>query len=469
MTGPSSSIGRRRNYVWRQGEPDEKPGLPRSARGGPVRRKREPESKQPPPNARRIALDILTAIFERNLPLDEALASARRLPELEPRDRAFVRMLVATTLRRLGQIDAVIKPRLKHAPKEPRTRHTLRMGVAQLLFMDTPAHAAVGQSVELVSGTGPQGLVNAVLRRIAEQGAAEVAQQDADRLNTPNWLWHTWVEAYGQETARAIAHAHMTEPPLDFSLKSDRAPWVSRLDAVPVGDDGLRRHEGGSVEELPGYRDGEWWIQDAAAALPARLLDIAPGQRVLDLCAAPGGKTAQLAASGAAVTAVELSASRAERLRSNLRRLKLEAEVIVADAMDWQPTRPFGRILLDAPCSATGTMRRHPDVAWNKTPETVLQMAGVQKALLTRALAWLEPGGVLVYAVCSLQPEEGPGVVEAALAETPGIERLPIAPDERRGLPVDITAEGAVRTLPSHLAEQGGLDGFYIARLTRTS
>ncbi|WGF89917.1 RsmB/NOP family class I SAM-dependent RNA methyltransferase [Marinivivus vitaminiproducens] len=468
MTGPSSSIGRRRNYVWRQGEPqDEQPGLPRSARGGPVRRKREPEGKQPPANPRRVALDVLTAVFERKLPLDEALASARRLPELETRDRAFVRMLVATTLRRLGQIDAVLKPRLNHAPKEPRTRHTLRMGAAQLLFMDTPAHAAVGQSVELAGKTGPQGLINAVLRRIATDGPGEVAEQDAERLNTPNWLWHAWVDAYGQEATRAIARVHMAEPSLDFSIKGDRDAWASRLAALPVGDATLRRHEGGQVEELAGYKDGAWWIQDAAAALPARLLGDVSERDVLDLCAAPGGKTAQLAVAGARVTAIELSEARAERLRANLRRLKLDAELVVADALAWEPGRRFARVLLDAPCSATGTIRRHPDVAWNKTPDTMAQMTDTQKRLLDRAASWLEPGGTLVYAVCSLQPEEGPDIVAAVLAERSELERQAIAPDERSGLPVDVTEEGAIRTLPCHLAEQGGMDGFYIARLRR--
>jgi 16S rRNA (cytosine967-C5)-methyltransferase len=264
-----------------------------------------------------------------------------------------------------------------------------------------------------------------------------------------------------------MTETHLAEPPLDLTVKDHPEVWARGLDAGHLYGSTLRRATGGGIEDLPGYAEGAWWVQDAAAALPARLLPDVAGRTVIDLCAAPGGKTAQLAAAGAKVIAVEASAQRAERLGGNLARVRLDAEVVIADAREWRPGHPVERLLLDAPCTATGTIRRHPDIAWHKTPADVVRLAGLQRQLLAAAVEMLLPGGVLVYASCSLQPEEGALLIDAALADGLPVERLAIEPHELGGLAVDLTAAGDVRTLPSHLAAQGGLDGFFITRLRR--
>ncbi|HEX6112104.1 MAG TPA: transcription antitermination factor NusB [Geminicoccaceae bacterium] len=422
-----------------------------------------------PASARLIALDVLDRVLGEGRPLDDTFAGHPALARLESRDRAFARLLVTTALRRLGQIDALLDRFLRARPKAIRVYNLLRLGAAQLLFLETPAHAAVAETVALAAG--PQGyatgLINAVLRRVAREGEERLAQQDAARLNTPEWLWRSWTTAYGEPVARAIAESHLAEPPLDLSVKSDPEAWAARLGGEALYGNTVRRPAGGAIEDLPGYATGAWWVQDAAAALPARLLGDIGGRAVIDLCAAPGGKTAQLAAAGARVTAVELSDRRAGRLRANLKRLDLEAQIEVADALAWRPPEPVGHVLLDAPCTATGTVRRHPDIAWHKTPADVTRMAELQARLLEAAVAMLAPGGALVYASCSLQPEEGPRVVEQAFAAGLPVERLPVEARELEGLPVDLTDRGDVRTLPCHLPGRGGLDGFFIARLRR--
>jgi 16S rRNA (cytosine967-C5)-methyltransferase len=422
-----------------------------------------------PVSARRVALDVLDLVLGERRPLDEVFGGHPRLGLLAARDRGFARLMVATTLRRLGQIDAVLDRFLRQAPKSIQVRNLLRLGAAQLLFLHTPAHAAVAETVALASGrlAFARGLANAVLRRVAREGAGLTAEQDAPRLNTPDWLWNSWSETYGDAGARVIAEAHLVEPPLDLTVKDHPEVWARRLDAEHLYGSTLRRASAGAVEDLPGYAGGAWWVQDAAAALPARLLEDVAGRTVIDLCAAPGGKTAQLAAAGAKVIAVEASAQRSERLGANLARLRLDAEVVIADAREWRPGQPVGRLLLDAPCTATGTIRRHPDITWHKTPADVLRLAGLQRQLLAAAVEMLQPGGVLVYAACSLQPEEGALLIDAALADGLPFERLAIEPRELGGLAVDLTPAGDVRTLPSHLAAQGGLDGFFIARLRR--
>jgi 16S rRNA (cytosine967-C5)-methyltransferase len=422
-----------------------------------------------PASARLIALDVLDRVLGEGRPLDDTFAGHPALGRLEGRDRAFARLLVTTVLRRLGQIDALLDGLMRARPKAIRVHDLLRLGAAQLLFLDTPAHAAVAETVALA--TDPhgfaKGLINAVLRRIAREGKERLAQQDAARLNTPDWLWQSWTTAYGEPVARTIAKAHLVEPPLDLSVNSDPAGWAARLGGARLYGNTVRRQAGGAIEDLPGYGDGAWWVQDAAAALPARLLGDVGGRLVIDLCAAPGGKTAQLAAAGARVIAVELSEKRAERLRANLKRLGLEAQIEVADALAWRPPEPAEFVLLDAPCTATGTIRRHPDIAWHKTPAEVSRMAALQARLLEAAAAMLRPGAILVYASCSLQPEEGPHVVAPALAAGLPVARLPVEAQELDGLPVGIIDAGDVRTLPCHLLERGGLDGFFIARLRR--
>jgi 16S rRNA (cytosine967-C5)-methyltransferase len=422
-----------------------------------------------PASARLIALDVLDRVLGEARPLEETFAGHPALALLDARDRAFARLLVTTVLRRLGQIDALLDGYMRARPKAVRVRNLLRLGAAQLLFLDTPAHAAVAEAVALATDQlgYAKGLVNAVLRRVAREGAGALAHEDAARLNTPDWLWASWKSAYGEAVTRAVAEAHLAEPPLDLSVKGDPEIWAARLGGERLYGNTVRRPAGGAIEDLPGYAEGAWWIQDAAAALPARLLGDVRGRSAIDLCAAPGGKTAQLAVAGAAVTAVELSDRRAGRLRGNLGRLQLDARIEVADALAWRPPRPASHVLLDAPCSATGTIRRHPDIAWHKSPADLTRMAALQQRLLEAAVAMLEPGGVLVYASCSLQPEEGLDVIERALAAGLPVARLPVEANELDGLAVELTPEGDVRTLPSQLAGRGGLDGFFIARLRR--
>lgn len=424
-----------------------------------------------PTTARGLALLLLHDVLGRGQPLDERLALRLDASALEARDRGFVRALVATTLRRLGQIDAALAALIaKPLPASAAAvTDTLRLGAAQLLFLGTPAHAAVAATVDLVPETQARyrGLVNAVLRRLAERGAEIVAGQDAARLNVPDWLWRAWAAEYGEERARAIAAASLVEAPLDITAKRDAALWAERLGGVLLPTGTIRRPSGGAVSDLPGFAEGAWWVQDAAAALPARLVGNVAGRAVVDLCAAPGGKTAELAAAGARVTAVEKSAPRAERLAANLKRLGLAAEIVRADAATWRPRAPADAVLLDAPCTATGTIRRHPDILRHKRPSDVAGAARLQDRLLGAALAMLKPGGTLVYCVCSLQAEEGPARIAALLARGAPVARRPIAPAEIGGLAEAVTAEGDLRTLPCHLAEAGGLDGFYAARLVR--
>jgi len=426
---------------------------------------------RPKTSPRHLALDLLALVLERNRLLDDVLED-KRLPALDERDRGFIRLLLATTLRRLGQIDDLIEDCLdKPLPgKALAATHALRLGVAQLLFLEVAPHAAISTSVDLIKGTALAGfakLVNAVLRRLDRDGAAMVAAQDAALLNTPDWLWRSWCRAYGEEVSRAIALAHLTEAPVDITVATDPQGWAERLGATVLSTGSLRRPAGGAIAALPGFTEGGWWVQDAAAALPARLLGDVRGKRVADLCAAPGGKAMQLAVAGASVTAVDHSAKRLKRFTDNLKRLGLTAEVVEADAALWTPPQPFDAILLDAPCSATGTLRRHPDVARHKNPAEVMKLAGVQARLLDAAVAMLRPGGRLVYCVCSLEPEEGPEQIERLLSSGAPLRRIPIGSDEIGGLAEAITAAGDLRTLPCHLAELGGMDAFFAARLER--
>ena len=406
---------------------------------------------------RSAAFDLLTAVLEKNRPLEEALTA---LPPLEARDRAAAHRLAASVLRRMGTLDAVLAPFLKKAPPLP-VRHVLRLGAAGILFLDTPAHAAVATAVALARArrfVPFAGLVNAVLRRVAEAGPAALQNLDSPRLDTPAWLWESWGVA-----AAVIALAHQNEAPIDLTLAPGAAvPAGGKL--LPTGS--VRFPSGTRVPEIPGFAEGAFWVQDAAAALPARLLAVRPGEQVADLCAAPGGKTAQLAAAGAIVTAVERDASRLDRLRENLARLRLTAEIVRADATIWQPVQTFDAVLLDAPCSATGTIRRHPDVLHLKRPRDIAELAKTQDRLIDAAAALLRPGGRLVYAVCSLQPEEGEQRIAAALRRT-GLTHDPFRPEEFLGLPEARTKEGFLCTHPGLWPEHGGMDGFFATRLQK--
>ena len=426
----------------------------------------------PASTARQVALDLLGAVLGRERPLDEVIDDNPAMAQLSLRDRAFARLLVATVLRRLGQIDALIAACLANPlPQRAAGVHDiLRLGIAQLLFLHTPPHAAVATSVDLAQGRGylaHKGLVNAVLRRLSVEGPDRIATQDAALLNTPAWLWESWTGCYGAEAARAIATAHLREAPLDLTERTNAGGWCEKLGATRLPTGTLRRVGGGAVASLPGYAEGAWWVQDAAAALPARLLGDVAGLSVIDLCAAPGGKTAQLADAGAFVTAVDRSSRRLERLVANLQRLSLPVAAVAADGVTWRPERPPDAVLLDAPCTATGAIRRHPDVPHLKRPADVARLAVIQERLLRAAVDMLRPGGVLVYCTCSLEPEEGPGQIEALLKSGAPVERRPLSAAEF-AIPSEwITPEGDLRTLPFHLAEYDGLDGFYAARLAK--
>ncbi len=432
---------------------------------------RPPDRPSPPRTARAVAHELLGAVLRRRRPLDELLAAHPGLAALSPRDRAFARKLLGTVLRRLGQIDRLIVDCLER-PVPPRgapAMDALRLGVAQLLFLDTPAHAAVDSTVQLLSHgvAGYRGLVNAVLRRIDREGRERLAALPAVPINTPAWLYERWTKAYGPETAAAIATAHLEEPPLDLTAKADPGAWAERLGAILLPTGSLRLRAEGPIEALPGFGEGAWWVQDAAAAIPARLLGEVAGRRVIDLCAAPGGKTAMLAAAGAAVAAVDRSPTRLARLRRNLARLGLAAEIHEADATQWQPAEPADAVLLDAPCSSTGTIRRHPDLAWIKRPHEIQTLARLQDRLLAAAGRMVKPGGLLVYCTCSLEPEEGGERVAAFLANGAPFEPVPIEPAEVGGLGELLTPAGELRSLPCHLAAAGGIDGFFAARLRR--
>ncbi len=420
-------------------------------------------------SARRAAAELLVAVMDRGLSLDDALQATPSFLSLEGRDRTFARALVASGLRRLGGVSAVLSRFLERPLPESaaHARALLHLGATQLLVLGTPAHAAVGETVETANAMrearGFAKLMNAVLRRVAREGAEILAALPAG-ADLPPWLFTRWRAAYG-ERAEAIARALLHEPPLDLSVKDDASGWAEKLGGFVTATGSVRVAPGARIESLPGFAEGAWWVQDAAAALPARLLGDVAGRRVLDLCAAPGGKTLQLAAAGALVTALDKSEPRLERLRENLARTRLRAEIVCADALEFRAREGFDAILLDAPCSSTGTLRRHPDVAWLRRPNDVRALSELQMQLLDVCAPLLRPGGCLVYAVCSLEPEEGPAIAATALQR--GWRRGPVQVGEIAGADEFITPDGDVRTLPSHWSDKGGLDGFFAARLMR--
>jgi 16S rRNA (cytosine967-C5)-methyltransferase len=432
--------------------------------------------------ARRIAADILDGVLHKQRTLDDQLDGAAAHPALKAlpdRDRALMRRLVATILRRLGTLGHVLSRLLdRGVPTDaPRAQSALLIGAAQILWMDVPDHAAVDLSVRLVQSDRRAakyaGLVNAVLRRCAREGQGLIEEVKSQVLDIPPWLLTRWNTHYGEATARDMAFALGHEPSLDITAKSNGAQWASRLhgELLPTGT--VRTLLQGSVTMLPGFAEGQWWVQDAAAALPVHLFGGIAGKSIVDLCAAPGGKTAQLAHAGARVVAVDRSPGRMARLRDNLARLDLAADTVVADAIEWQGTEPgaFDGVLLDAPCSSTGTIRRHPDIAWLRQEADIAASAALQKRLLHKAASLLKPAGMLVYCTCSLEPEEGIEPVAALLAADPSLQRVPITASEVGGLSEIVTAEGDLRTLPCHLMRPepqfGGLDGFYVARLVK--
>jgi 16S rRNA (cytosine967-C5)-methyltransferase len=425
---------------------------------------------------------VLEAILVGRQPLERAIeGQADHLGRLEERDRGLALAIVRTTLRRLLFLSAVIDRLLERPlPAEARrVRMILLAGAAQLLLLDTPAHAAVDVAVEQCrhdrAASRFDKLVNAVLRRVREASVAVLQSWDSPEDDIPAWLLARWTATYGAADARRIAAASLERAALDITPRRDAANWAQVLgaDLLPTGS--LRLTQAGAVPDLSGYIGDAWWVQDAAAALPARLLGDVRGLSVADLCAAPGGKTAQLAAAGARVTAVDVSAARLARLAENLARLGLSDHValVAATVEDFRPADPFDAVLLDAPCTATGTLRRHPDILHLKTPEDVSRLAATQACLLAHAAALVRPGGTLVYCTCSLEPEEGPQQVDRFLAGRPEFSRRPLPTAAIGADPAWFTPDGDLRTLPFHMPRPApsasGMDGFYAARLVRRS
>lgn len=391
------------------------------------------------------------------------------------RDRALANRLITTALRRQGQLNFIIHALLdKGMPGKSGTfEAVLRLSLAQLVFLpDLGAHSALFLAVEATKRDPKarhlSGLMNAVLRN-AQANSARFGMLSNDLL-LPDTFGDTWLDAYGEDAIAGFSEALLAGAPLDLTLKADDPELVAALNAEPVMADTVRiEQRDRPVDALPGYADGRWWVQDAASAIPARLLGLKSGSRVLDLCAAPGGKTAQLLKAGLQVTALDSDPARMERLKTNLARLGMRAETIVGDAGTFAPNSPYDGVLLDAPCSATGTFRRHPEVIWHRSVGDVAGRVRLQKALLTNAFRCLDAGGVLIYCVCSLEPAEGEDQVDWALEQLPGLDLWPVAADELAGLEQAVTPRGLVRTHPAMAPgdRAGGMDGFFVARFRR--
>jgi len=432
--------------------------------------------------ARRAAVELLAAVLQRTQVLDDVLGRSLErgaMFDLLARDRALTRAILAASLRRKGQLDRVLFTFLERGlPDKSGTLYPILLaGAAQLIFLKTPPHAAIDLAVTLARYDAKakryDKLVNAVLRRVANEGEAIASALDAARVNTPDWLWSRWVSYWGEARAHAIAEANLTEPPLDLTVKNNPALWAERLSGRVLVTGSVRLLPKGRIESLAGYDEGAWWVQDVAASLPARLLGHVAGQTVADLCAAPGGKTAQLVLGGASVIAVENSKTRLKLLAENLKRLHLEAELVEADAASWQPGGLFDAVLLDAPCSSTGTIRRHPDIPYVKSAKDIEALAALQARLLDSAARLVRPGGKLVYSTCSLEPEEGEAQIAAFLTRNTAFSLDPISPAELYGQAQWIEPSGCLRTFPYELnldsAEWSGMDGFFAGRLVRGS
>jgi len=392
------------------------------------------------------------------------------------RDRALANRLITTALRRHGQINAMLGDLLEKGlpPRSGTFEAVLRLSLAQLVFLpDLGAHSALFLAVEAIKRDNKArhlaGLMNAVLRR-AQANSARYGLMD-EALLLPGHFAQGWTQAYGAEAVSHFAEALVDGAPLDLTLRDDDASLVEALGAIRLMADSVRlESRDRPVEALPGYEEGRWWVQDAASALPARLLGLGPGSAVLDLCAAPGGKTAQLIKAGYKVTALDSDAARLDRLKANMNRLGYAPKVVEADAATYDPAKPFDGVLLDAPCSATGTFRRHPEVLWSRSAHDISGRVRLQRALLTNAYRCLAPGGTLIYCVCSLEQAEGEDQASWALDTLPGLHVLPVLPDELPGLAGAVTASGLVRTHPA-MSPGGrnlGMDGFFVARFGRT-
>ncbi|HUG45669.1 MAG TPA: RsmB/NOP family class I SAM-dependent RNA methyltransferase [Sphingomicrobium sp.] len=409
--------------------------------------------------ARRAALQMLESVLRQGRTLESAASASR---QLEPSDRALALAIAGEALRRLPDIDDLVDSATsKRLPDDSKARMVLRLALAQKIGLDTPDHAVVSTALPLVDG-GPRRLVHGVLGTLLRR---KIPQLDAPRL--PPQVESRWAENWGPDVVEAARRQIAKKPPLDLSFKSDEAAqdFAAAAGASSLAPRHLRLEDAGAIAELPGFKYGEWWVQDLGASIPARLVPPAAGE-VLDLCSAPGGKTMQMASAGHDVTAVDLSEQRLKRLAQNLERTGLSARLVCADALTWQPQRQFDSVLLDAPCSATGTYRRHPEVLYRARPRIIAEAAEVQAKLIARAALAVRPGGALVYSVCSLEPEEGERIVSDFLSASRDFEATPPLAGELPGF-VEPTAEGWVRILPGLLQDEGGLDGFFSMRLVR--
>ena len=432
--------------------------------------------------AREAAVVLLQNVLTNRRPLDEILVQSDKVPELAHltmADRGFARAIAATALRRHGQLLDVIGQFMEKGipDRAGPLREILISAAAQLLFLDSPPHAVLNIAVQQVkrdhNSRRYDKLANAVLRRVSEKGHDIIKAQDAGRLNTPNWLWNSWCKAYDKQTAKYIAEAHLHQAQLDLSVVKNPEEWAEKLGGALLPTGSIRLKHKGRIENIEGFEDGAWWVQDAAAALPVKLLGDIKGKRVADLAAAPGGKTAQMAASGAKVTALDWSVGRLKRLQENFERLELETEIVCGDIMDWQPDELFDAVLLDAPCTSTGTIRRHPDLPYLKRQSDIDELVKIQARLLDKALEFIKPGGTLIYCTCSLQPEEGEQQINALLKRNKKVILDEIKPEELAGRTDWITQQGTLRTLPHHRPFDkaefkkvgSGMDGFFAARL----
>lgn len=408
--------------------------------------------------ARRAALQMLDSVLRRGRTLDSAALRERNLP---PNDHGLAIAIAGEVLRRLPDIDSLIDSATrKRLPDDSKARMVLRIALAQKIGLGTPDHAVVATALPLVDG-GPRRLVHGVLGTLLRRGLPKI---ETPRL--PDDVEQRWAKVWGEPVVEAARRQIAARPALDLSFKTDEAAQ-GFAGGTSLAKRHVRLHDAGAIAELPGFGSGDWWVQDLAASLPARLIP-RDAESVLDLCSAPGGKAMQLSAAGHDVIAVDFAEPRLDRLRENLQRTGLSARLVAADILQWNPGRQFDAILLDAPCSATGTFRRHPEVLYRARPRIIAESAELQARLLARAAEWVRQGGALVYSVCSLEPEEGETVVSAFLADHPEFR---VAPPHEGELPdfVTPTPEGFVRILPGLLESDGGLDGFFTARLVRAA
>ena len=419
------------------------------------------------------ALEALEGVLENRRTINVALDNATGWKKLKPEDRAFTKFLILETVRHLPEVDQIYSnflsrplPRRTH-----RLKHLLRLGTTQLVFLKTPPHAAVNTTVALAEQLLSQkfkGLVNALLRKIA-RSSARLSPDTSARINTPDWLWESWRKTYGEENTLKIAQQHLELAPTDLTVAKTSPELPSHLNAETLESGSLRCRDFGNPADRWGYADGKWWVQDAAAALPIKLIGDVRGLNVIDLCAAPGGKTAQLALGGANVVSLDSSKLRSETLKANMKRLGLTSNTIVSDLRDWEPSITADLVVLDAPCTATGTCRRHPEILRLRCSEDVQKMARIQKNLLDAGAAMVPNGGTLLYITCSLQPEEGPDQVTDFLNRWTNFARSPFKPLTWKGLEGVIDINGALRTLPFHWSSRGGMDGFFATALKRIS